>query len=828
MQYSSRQPSPDMPPQMPRRRRWLRRIVISLGLLVVLGLLAAGGVAAIIYHKLTADLPDVAELEQYQPSLVTKVYDRNGELIADFFIERRFLVPLEQIPISLQQATVAVEDARFYTHSGIDLIGVLRAMWVNFRAGEVREGASTITQQVARTLFLTRERTLRRKIREIILARRIEQRFSKDRILEMYLNQIYYGHDAYGVEAAAQLYFGKSVQDLTVGEAALIAGLPSAPNTYSPLRDLSRSLQRRQHVLRRMVDVGYLTPEEALRAHQEPVRLASIQQKQVNKAPYFVEYVRQYMVERYGAKRLYHGGFHVYTTLDLGLQRAAVQALRRGLMVVDKRHGYQGPRQHITLTGNAATDQEAIRAVTMADTEDPTLRGGEVLPGVVLEVRGSDVVVAVKTSRGILPRQGYTWVREADLERDFARRRVLAPEEIFTPGDVVQVRIEQVDSNRKPPQLSLEQEPAVQGALLALEPGSGHILAMVGGYDFATSQFNRAVQAVRQPGSAFKPIIYTAALESGMTPASIIIDAPFVKKGPGNDDYWKPENYSHRFYGPTTLRTALAKSRNLVTIRILDKIGIPRVLGLARRLGIRSRLAPYLSLALGASGVTLAELTAAYSVFTTGGLYVKPEFITKIVDAQGTVLEEHFPAAQRVLTPEVAYVMTNLLQGVVQNGTGRRARALGRPVAGKTGTTNDFRDAWFMGYTPGVIAGVWVGIDDRTVLGHRETGGRVAAPIWLEFMQAAMRGRPITDFPIPPGVRFVRIDAAHGTLATASTQGKTLFEAFVDGTQPTTASQPVRNVRQRIRRLDRLQPSALDTSSEREPLRTLATPRHDG
>jgi penicillin-binding protein 1A len=828
MQYSSRQPSPDMPPQMPRRRRWLRRIVISLGLLVVLGLLAAGGVAAIIYHKLTADLPDVAELEQYQPSLVTKVYDRNGELIADFFIERRFLVPLEQIPISLQQATVAVEDARFYTHSGIDLIGVLRAMWVNFRAGEVREGASTITQQVARTLFLTRERTLRRKIREIILARRIEQRFSKDRILEMYLNQIYYGHDAYGVEAAAQLYFGKSVQDLTVGEAALIAGLPSAPNTYSPLRDLSRSLQRRQHVLRRMVDVGYLTPEEALRAHQEPVRLASIQQKQVNKAPYFVEYVRQYMVERYGAKRLYHGGFHVYTTLDLGLQRAAVQALRRGLMVVDKRHGYQGPRQHITLTGNAATDQEAIRAVTMADTEDPTLRGGEVLPGVVLEVRGSDVVVAVKTSRGILPRQGYTWVREADLERDFARRRVLAPEEIFTPGDVVQVRIEQVDSNRKPPQLSLEQEPAVQGALLALEPGSGHILAMVGGYDFATSQFNRAVQAVRQPGSAFKPIIYTAALEAGMTPASIIIDAPFVKKGPGNDDYWKPENYSHRFYGPTTLRTALAKSRNLVTIRILDKIGIPRVLGLARRLGIRSRLAPYLSLALGASGVTLAELTAAYSVFTTGGLYVKPEFITKIVDAQGTVLEEHFPAAQRVLTPEVAYVMTNLLQGVVQNGTGRRARALGRPVAGKTGTTNDFRDAWFMGYTPGVIAGVWVGIDDRTVLGHRETGGRVAAPIWLEFMQAAMRGRPITDFPIPPGVRFVRIDAAHGTLATASTQGKTLFEAFVDGTQPTTASQPVRNVRQRIRRLDRLQPSALDTSSEREPLRTLATPRHDG
>jgi penicillin-binding protein 1A len=827
MQYSSRQPSPDMPPQRPRRRRWLRRILLALGLLIVLALVAAGGVAVIIYQKLAADLPDVAVLEQYQPSLVTKVYDRNGELIADFFIERRFLVPLEQIPLSLQQATLAVEDARFYEHGGVDLIGVLRAMWVNFRAGKVREGASTITQQVARTLFLTRERTLSRKIREIILARRIEQRFSKDRILEMYLNQIFYGHDAYGVEAAAQLYFGKSVQDLTLGEAALIAGLPSAPNTYSPLRDLSRSLRRRQHVLERMVEAGYLTPEEAARAHQEPVRLASVRRKQVNKAPYFVEYVRQYLEQRYGADQLYHGGFRVYTTLDLGLQHTAVQALRHGLLAVDKRHGYQGPEGHITLTGQASVDQKAIRAVTMANTEDPTLRSGEVLPGVVLAVRGSNVIVAVKTSRGLLPREGYTWVREADLDKDFIHRRVLEAREIFTPGDVIRVRLTQVNSDRKPPQLALEQQPVVQGALFAMEPNSGHVLAMVGGYDFATSQFNRAVQAVRQPGSAFKPIIYAAALEAGMTPASIIIDAPFVKKGPTDDEYWKPENYSQKFYGPTTLRTALAKSRNLVTIRILDKIGIPRVLGLARRLGIHSRLDPYLSLALGASGVTLSELTTAYGVFAMGGLYVQPEFITKVVDAQGTVLEEHLPAAQRVLTPEVAYVMTNLLQGVVQNGTGRRVRALGRPAAGKTGTTNDFRDAWFMGYTPGLITGVWVGIDSRTVLGHRETGGRVAAPIWLEFMQAATRGHPITNFPIPPGVRFVRIDAASGKLATASTPGKTLFEAFVDGTQPTTVSQPVSNVRQRIRRLDREPPPALDTSG-REQLRTLASPRRGG
>jgi penicillin-binding protein 1A len=783
------------------RRRWLRRLVVLGGLAGGVSLILGVIAAVVVYRTLAVGLPDVTELESYRPSLVTKVYARDGELIADFFIERRFLVPLEQIPLYMRQATIAVEDARFYSHGGVDLIGILRALWVNFRAGEVREGASTITQQVARTLFLNRERTITRKLREVILAYRIERRFTKDQILEMYLNQIFYGHNAYGVEAAAHIYFGKSVKELTLGEAALIAGLPRAPNRYSPLKNLPLSLQRRQHVLRRMVEAGYITSEQARSAQQEPVQL-NPHQKPVNKAPYFVEYVRQYLEEHYGATALYRGGFQVYTTLDLRLQQAAERALRHGLLVVDKRHGYQGPRRHLQLTGDALVDAQKIEAVTISADGDTTVHAGDVLPGVVLEVDESSVTVAVKASRGILQRQGFAWVRVANLQQDFRNRRVLRPQEIFSPGDVIRVRVVQVDPEGKAHRLFLEQEPVVQGALLAMEAGSGHVLAMVGGYDFALSQFNRAVQATRQPGSAFKPIIYAAALETGLTPASIIIDAPIIKENAAEQEYWKPENYSQKFYGPTTLRTALTHSRNLVTVRLLDKIGVPTVLAYAKRLGISSPLAPYLSLALGASDVTLLELTTAYGVFANGGMYVPPVFITKVVDAQGTVLEEHFPEARRAVSPEIAYVMTNLLQGVIQRGTGRRVRALGRPAAGKTGTTNDFRDAWFIGYTPEIIAGVWVGIDDRTTLGRRETGGRVAAPIWLAFMREAVRGRPITDFAIPPGIRFVRIEAKSGIPATASTKADTLFEAFVDGTQPVAVLQPAGDLRRNIRRLD--------------------------
>ena len=794
---------------IPNKRRWLRWLLLVAGLVSVLVLGSATVAGVIAYRALTKDLPRLDELEHYQPSLVTKIYARDGELIGDFFIERRFLVPLEEIPLYVRQATIAVEDSRFYSHSGVDFLGVLRALWVNFRAGEVKEGASTITQQVARSLFLTRERTLARKLREAILAYRIEQRFSKDQILEIYLNQIFYGHNIYGVEAAAQVYFGKSIKDMTLAEGALIAGLPSAPNRFSPLKDMSLSMKRREHVLRRMLEEGYISAEQAHTAQQETVQLSTSNKPQVSsKVSYFVEYVRQYIEERYGATALYRGGFQVYTTLDLRLQQAAERAMQHGIVTMDKRHGYRGAKQRLLLTGDAVTDAALVTAVTLPADGDPTIREGETLPGVVLRVSAAEATVAVKSTHGILPREGVVWVRTPDLHLEYQNRRTPPLSEVLRRGDVIRVRVVQVDTQGKAPQLALEQEPVVQGALLTMEVGSGHVLAMVGGYDFGRSQFNRATQALRQPGSAFKPVIFAAAFEAGLTPASIIVDAPFVKEGAPGQEAWKPENYTGKFYGPTTLRTALTQSRNLVTVRLLDKIGVPAVIAYARRLGITSPLAPYLSLGLGASEVTLVELTTAYGVFANEGLYVPPVFITKIVDAHGDMLEARFSEALRVVSPEIAYMMTNLMEGVIQNGTGRRVRVLGRPAAGKTGTTNDFRDAWFLGYTPEILTGVWVGIDDRTSLGQGEAGGRVASPIWLEFMQEAVRSYPITDFAIPPGVRFVRIVAESGMPATFSTTEGTLFEVFLDGRQPTLEPQSIPDLRRNIRELDRVRRTA--------------------
>jgi len=791
-----------------KRSRWLRWLMLSaaglIGIIAIVGII----VGMEVYGALTEGLPAPEELDQYKSSLVTHVYDRHDELVADFYIEKRIPVELDDIPLYLQQATIAVEDSRFYSHQGFDLKGILRAMWVNIRAREVREGASTITQQVARTLFLNRERTYYRKLREVILAWRIERRFSKSDILRMYLNQIFYGHNAYGVEAASQIYFSKSARDLTLGEAALIAGLTQAPNKYSPLHNLQLSLQRRHYVLRRMAEEGYLDGQQAREAAAEPVHLRPNYQP-INKSPYFVEHVRKYLEEKYGSDMLYRGGLKVYTTLDMRLQEAAVQAVRHGVEAIDKRHGYLGPLRHVALTGDRETDRQLIEDVTLTEDGDRTVREGENLLGVVVEVGETSVQVVIKDSRGVMTsEEGYGWVKEAELQLDFDERRLLETNEIFRPGDVIRVRVDKVDVANQAHLLALQQDPLVQGALIAMEASSGHVLAMIGGYDYVSSQFNRATQALRQPGSAFKPIIYAAALEAGKTPASIIYDRAIVKEDVNEQKMWKPQNYSQKYYGATTLRKGLTHSRNMVTIKLMEEIGVPAVLGAARRLGIQSPLAPYLSLALGSSGVSLLELTASYNTFANAGLHVSPIFITRVLDAHQNVLEEHLPQAERAVSPEIAYVMTSLLQGVVQDGTGRRVQALGRPVAGKTGTTNDFRDAWFFGYTPELVAGVWVGIDDRSVLGHRETGGRVAAPIWLEFMQEAMRDQSITNFPIPPQVRFYRINSESGRQATADTEADTHFEAFVRGTQPDVAMEPAHDLRRNIHRLDRRNRSA--------------------
>ncbi len=867
----------------PRRYGWLRWVLLASGCLVVLVVIAGGIAGTIAYRTLAEGLPALDELETYESSLVTHVYDRHGELIANFFTEKRILIELDEVPKFVRDATIAVEDSRFYRHHGVDPKGVLRAAWTNYRAGRVVEGASTITMQVARTLFLNRERTLRRKLREMILAWWIEQRFSKDDILKMYLNQVFYGHNAYGIEAASQIYFDKSAKDLTLGEGMLIAGLTRAPNSYSPIHNLSRfrvtdqsleklqaegvplsvldnlrglknrkvmeetafveklttalgeaqvmqykplilkhcnnlklSLERRRHVVRRMVDEGYLTSEAGRRAAEEPLQ-TNPNYKSINKSPHFVEHVRRYLERKYSAKELYEGGWQVHTTLDLSLQRLAERAVRRGVEEADKRHGYQRPFRRLALTGDDLVDQPLIEQVTLPPDTDPVVRNGEVLTGVVSIVSPGAVWVKVKGGRGVMsPEEGFRWVREANLERKFENRKPLEPQEIFKVGDVIRVRVVFADERNQAHQLVLEQEPLLEGALISIEPDSGHVLAMVGGYE-ETNQYNRAVQALRQPGSAFKPFIYTAALTAGKTPASVIYDRAVVIDG-GDEETWKPQNYTQKYYGATTLRTALARSRNMVTVRLMEQVGVEAVRELATRMGIETELDPYMSLALGSSEVRLLELTAAYGTFANGGLAVPPVFITRIVGPNQELVEENLPRASRAVSPELAYVMTSLMQGVIQEGTGKRVRALGRPAAGKTGTTNDFRDAWFLGFTPGLVTGVWVGFDDGTALGRHESGGRVASPIWLAYMKGALKGRPITDFPIPSGIRFYRIDAASGREVRGNSGTQTRFEAFIPGTAPAPPPSPTKNIREKIHRLDR-QRSAARTLEEMDRIR---------
>ena len=778
--------------QSRRRRRILRRVLIGLTALILLGIAGAGAAGYVAYQELATDLPDVSALEDYQPSLVTEIYDRYEELIAEFFVEKRRLVHLTEIPAHVRHATIAAEDSRFYSHGGVDYIGIGRAAWVNLRAGTTREGASTITQQVARNLFLTRERTLRRKIREAILARRIEQRYDKDRILQIYLNQIFYGHNTYGIEAAAQLYCGKSVADLSLADGAMIAGLPPAPNTYSPLRNPQRSLRRRTHVLRRMVDEGYLAPEEATAAQQEPMCSPGERPHvthRVNKAPYFVEYVRQHLEDRYGPTALYRGGFTVHTTLDLRLQRAAQRAIQDGLLTVDRRvhrGAWQRPSHSLVLTSDAARNAPLIEAITMTHGAAPMVRDGDLLAGVVLDVQPDNAVVAVRKSRGVVKPEGVEWIRSiVDEPGKFGGDLT----QLLRRGDVVRVRVARADPEGLSHELALEQDPKVQGALLALEASSNHVLAMIGGYDFDSSQFNRALRAVRQPGSAFKPVIYAAAIEAGMNPTSQVSDDPIVREIPGGGT-WEPENYDEEFLGPISLRLALTKSRNLATIDALEKIGVDAACAYARRLGVRRDFPCVLSLALGAAEMTLLEITTLYGVFANQGIHTEPLLITRIVDRFGTVKEAHMLSAQRVMSPEVAYTVTSMLESVVQHGTGRRVRALQRPAAGKTGTTNDFHDAWFIGYTPEIIAGVWVGFDNQVSLGKRESGGRVAAPVWLAFMQEALQEEPVTDFPVPPGIRFVRQDVPEETDAiTRTPHGDPHFEVFIDpGHATSTAS----------------------------------------
>lgn len=659
------------PPQ--RRRGWLRRLALATGLVILLGGLGLATTALVAVTVLTRSLPSVTELETIQPTQGSKLYDDNDELITEFQVERRIFVPLAQIPKTLRDAIVAVEDSRFYSHFGLDPMGVARAIYQNFRQGRIVEGGSTITQQLAKVLFLTPDKSLDRKLKEVFLALQLERRYSKDRILEMYLNQVYFGHGAYGVEAAARTYFGKPVTELSLPEAALLAGLPRAPTLYSPFNHPEAAKRRRAHVLHRMQEIGAVKPTQVRQALAAELGLLPPEHRRTT-GQYFIEYVRGLLEEKYGEDMVFKGGLNVYTTLSPHLQVLAEQSLREGLKTLETRS-------------------------------------------------------AVRTAKGR------------------ARGEVERPE----------------------------------GALLTIEPQTGHIKAMVGGSDFFRSEFNRAVQAKRQPGSAFKPFVYIAALEAGLTAATRIEDSPVIYPVGRNGQPWEPDNYDRKFRGLVTLQQGIEDSVNVVTVKLQERIGLRRTVEVARRLGIQSPLTEDLTLALGSSDLSLLELTSAYGALANQGVWVPPTPIRYITDSQGKLLEEQIPQGKEALSPEMAYLITHMLKGVVERGTGIGAKVLGRPIAAKTGTTNDFSNAWFIGYTPSVVTGVWVGYDRPRSLGKDETAARVAVPIWVSYMSKLLAGTPKEDFRIPDGVVLVPVD-----LGPDGTCARPAVMAFLRGSEPAT------------------------------------------
>jgi penicillin-binding protein 1A len=755
-----------------QKRKWWF-ILPAVAFLLLMG--TGGG-----FFYLSQDLPPIDTLKSYQPSLVTRVYSDDNRLIGQFFIEKRIMTPLVNIPEDMIHAIVAVEDSRFYEHKGFDLVGILRAAVANLVSMKIKQGASTITQQLARSLFLTPERDIKRKIKEILLARKIEKLYTKEQILEMYLNQIYFGHGAYGIQAASRTYFGKDASQLTLTEAAFLAGLPKAPKDYSPYLSPQRAKQRQGIVLSRMLEEGFINEAQYQQAYQQDLYFQKLLPEQ-EIAPYFLEYLRQYLVSTYGAETVYRGGLNVYTTLNIEMQMAANKALDEGLRVIDKRQGFRGPAGHQEIKAAVQPVSEKEGSVT---TGEPRI--GEMIEGVVTQVGNDAVWVTASGLTGKILMQDMAWAKKRLKGPDLKNVEIMqnaTPKDFLKVGDVVNVAVKLKDPRTQEIFFTLDQEPLIEGALLAIDPRSGGIKAMVGGYDFKRSEFNRTVLAKRQPGSSFKPLIYALAIERGLTPSTILVDAPVIFTDPVTQKIWKPTNYEERFYGPIPMRDALAFSRNVATVKLLEKVGIQNAIDFSRRMGITSPLTADLSLALGSSSVSLIEMVSSFGVFANQGVRVEPMGIRSVTDSSGKVLEFHESQAQQVLSPEVAYVMTNMLQDVIQRGTGVRARELGHSLAGKTGTTNDFTDAWFVGYTPSLVAGVWVGFDDRRSLGDREAGSTAALPVWMEFMRAALKQLPPVTFPIPDNVVFARINPQTGLMAPGDDEA-TKVEIFIKGNEP--------------------------------------------
>lgn len=819
--------APILPPPVKKKRRknltlrFLGFAFTAGGILFLVG----AAVAGYFLWQISKDLPDYEGLARYEPAVMTRVHANDGSLIGEFAREKRIYLPISAIPKRVIYAFVSAEDQNFFQHTGLDFQGIARAVVTNvqraMKGGGRMEGASTITQQVAKNFLLSNERSVMRKLKEAILAIRIERAFPKEKILELYLNEIYLGIGSYGVAAAALNYFGKELKDLDIEEAAYLAALPKAPNNYHPLRYPQRAIARRNWVIERMAEDGRITRKEAGEAEKRPLnavpRPVGVTQFA---AEYFAEEVRRTLIDLYGEDNLYGGGLSVRTTLDPEVQRLARKALREGLVRYDRKLGYRGPVKHISIDGDWGA--ELARIDVLSDLAPWEL-------GVVLKSSADRAVVGLRpgqTASGKieaerktveLPLKNVQWAR-AVVSGSGARVRLgkkpKAVTDVLSPGDVIYVA-PRAEENKDDDEDEKEdagtadgwrlvQIPEVDGAIIVMDPHTGRVLADVGGFSFASSQFDRGIQAKRQPGSAFKPIVYATALDNGYSPSSIVLDAPLaIEQGQGQD-IWKPENYENKFYGPSTLRLGLEKSRNLMTVRLAQDLGMPIIAEYARRFNVYDQLPPLLSMALGAGETTLLRMVTAYSSFANGGKRVQPTLIDRIQDRYGRTIWRHdnreCPGCsaeswhnqsepeladnrKQIIDPHTAYQIVSLLEGVVKRGTGYRVSKVGKPLAGKTGTTNDEKDAWFVGFSPDLVAGVFVGFDTPQPMGKGSTGGGIASPIFRDFMKWALADKPATPFRVPSGIKLVRIDAKTGMRAQAGTE-RTILEAYKPNEEP--------------------------------------------
>jgi len=768
-------------------------------ILFVVGIAATAG---LLWH-FSKELPDYSQLQNYEPLVMTRVHAADGSLLAEYANERRLYLPIQAIPKLVTSAFLAAEDKNFYQHPGIDVYGIGRAALLyleNYGSSRRPQGASTITQQVAKNFLLTNELSITRKIKEALVALRIERTYSKDKILELYLNQIYLGLGAYGVAAASLLYFDKSVHELTIAEAAYLAALPKGPNNYNPFRRRDEAIGRRNYVIDRMVEDRYITAEAGDKAKKEPLNVAVRPTgAHTFAAEYFAEEVRRYIFENYGEKKLYEGGLSVRTTLDPKMQVLARKTMTDGLVNFDESQGWRGAAGKIEIDGDwgvkladvkSLSDIDPWRLAVVLEVNDQSARIGLQPP----RDPGGAVVKAREV--GILPLDGVKWAKPASGPTKPIQR----VSQVLSAGDVIYV-----EPAKEQGQFRLRQVPEISGAMVVMDPRTGRVLAMVGGFSYDQSQFNRATQALRQPGSSFKPLVYAAAIDNGYTPSTIVLDAPIeVDTGQGGGGVWKPENYGGKFFGPSTLRFGLEQSRNVMTVRLAQDIGMPLIAEYAKRFGVYDDLPPYLSYALGAGETTVLRMVTAYSMLDNGGRRVKPTLVDRIQDRYGHTIFKHdqrecvgcdadkwnnqpeptlIDRREQVIDPMTAYQITSMMEGVVQRGTATVVRDVGKPIAGKTGTTNEEKDVWFIGYSPDIVCGVYMGYDKPRHIARLATGGHLAAPVVRDFLKVALADKPPIPFRVPPGIKLIRVDAKTGMRAGPG-DTKVILEAFKPGTAP--------------------------------------------